>query len=383
VYGAPRPWERFLLPEDSLQPRGGRFVLKLMEPMEEVAYLDSARLIAYDFPTDWSFVLDERFAVEGAQPTGEPLFYRRSVVPVHAVNDRGEDVLATIAEADRRAAPPGEVDARFVGMLAHEHVLDLDFAVPLDAQPGRPVLATDGWIEYPYSQTVFAAWQAGLHYEAPTLEAAGADGAWRVVAEHFGYPAGMPREMALPLDGLPPGTTRLRLRTNMQIYWDRLRVVYAEPLPETEPPAWRVQTIAPVAATLARTGFPRRTTGPQQLPDYDYGVRADFADMRYPDGEYTAFGPVLPLVAEEDDALLIIGPGEEAQLEFEDPADAHADGWQRRYVLDVRGYAKDMDLYTRDGETVGPLPVKTDDVQSRRLRDDLQAIYHVRHEQGQ
>jgi tetratricopeptide (TPR) repeat protein len=380
VYGEPRPWERFLLPEDSLAPRDGRFVLKLMEPMEEVAYLDSARLIAYDVPPGWSFVLDERFAVDGAQPTGEPLFYRRSVAPVRAVNDRGEDVLASIAEADRQAAPPGEVDARFVGMLAHEHVLELDFAASLDAQPGRPVLAADGWIEYPYSQTVFAAWQAGLRYEAPTLEAAGADGTWRTVAEHFGYPAGMPREMALPLDELPPGTMRLRLRTNMQIYWDRLRIVYAEP--ERQHRVLPFETIAPVAATLARTGFPRRTTGPQQLPGYDYGVRADFADMRYPEGDYTAFGPVLPLVAQEDDALLIIGPGEEAQLEFDAPADAPEGGWQRRYVLDVRGYAKDMDLYTRDGETVGPLPVRLPSAQSARSRDALHATYHVRHEQG-
>ena len=139
--------------------------------------------------------------------------------------------------------------------------------------------------------------------------------------------------------------------------------------------------ITPAAATLARTGFPRRSTGPQALPDYDYSERADFADMRYPEGEYTAFGPVLPLVAEEDDALLTIGPGEEAQLEFDAPADAP--GWQRRYVLDVRGYAKDMDMYTRDGETVGPLPARLQDEDSIRRREALHASYYVRHEQGQ
>jgi len=193
---------------------------------------------------------------------------------------------------------------------------------------GRPVLAADGWIEYPYSQTVFAAWQAGEAYDAPTLESAGTDGVWHTVIDHFGYPAGMPRGMALPLDAVPPGTTRLRLRTNMQIYWDRLHVIYAEPLPDA-----RVQVLAPTRTALERSGFPRRTTGPQQLPHYDYAQRAPFADMRYMAGDYTAFGDVTPLVAEEDDALLIIGPGEEAHMEFPlpvNPAPVSATSTSRR-----------------------------------------------------
>ena len=31
-------------------------------------------------------------------------------------------------------------------------------------------------------------------------------------------------------------------------------------------------------------------------------------------------------------------------------------GTTRHLLLDFRGWAKDMDLYTADGETVGPLP---------------------------
>jgi hypothetical protein len=377
VYGEPRPWERLLLPEAVLQARADRFLLKLTEPMEEVTYLDRARLLAYDLPPGWSFVLDERFAINGSAPTGDALYYRQTREPIRAVNDRGDDVLADIAARDGRAAPPGALDRRFVGRLEHEHWLELDFDAPLDATRGRPVLAADGWIEYPYSQTVFAAWQASARYEAPTLESAGVDGAWHTVVEHFGYPAGMPRGMALPLDDLPPGTTRLRLRTNMQIYWDRVRVIYAEPLPEV-----RTQALAPDRAVLERTGFPRRTTGSQQFPGYDYARRAAFADMRYMTGEYTAFGEVTPLVAEEDDALLIIGPGEEAHMEFPLPAEAAPPGWLRRYVLDVRGYAKDMDLYTQDGETVGPLPRRISDPAALEHRDALDRTYNVRHESG-
>ena len=77
-------------------------------------------------------------------------------------------------------------------------MLTLEFPRTLDSLAGEPMLLIDGWVEYPYSQTNFAAWQAGAAYEAPTLEAY-AGGAWHTVAAQFGYPAGMPRRMSMPL----------------------------------------------------------------------------------------------------------------------------------------------------------------------------------------
>ena len=93
---------------------------------------------------------------------------------------------------------------------------------PSTPTAGDPMLIADGWVEYPYSQTSFAAWQAGATYDAPTIEARLADGTWTTVLEQIGYPAGMPRRMSLPLVGLPAGTTAIRIRTNQEIYWDRL-----------------------------------------------------------------------------------------------------------------------------------------------------------------
>ena len=81
------------------------------------------------------------------------------------------------------------------------------------------MLVADGWIEYPYAQTLFAAWQAHAEYQAPTIEARGSDGRWHIVRREFGYPAGMPRRMSLPLGGLPHGATALRLRTTRML-WD-------------------------------------------------------------------------------------------------------------------------------------------------------------------
>ncbi|MGD8690281.1 MAG: FG-GAP-like repeat-containing protein, partial [Gammaproteobacteria bacterium] len=308
-YAPPRPHEAVLLPRGLPQSRDGAYRLKVLEPMEEVTYLDAARLRAVDLPPGWSTVPDERMSVNGPPPTGRPIFFRRSLDPARAVNDRGQDVTAAVLSADGVAAPPGPVDPRFIGHLARPHRLTLTFDQPINPDGVRPVLVADGWLEYPYSQTVFAAWQAGITYDAPSLEARGRDGNWHMVYRRFGYPAGMPRTMALPLKGLPAGTTALRLTTNMQVYWDRLRVVDEE----VPPAGLRQQVLSPAAAELAKTGFPRRHTGPQRRPWYDYGVRSPFWDTRYMAGYYTRPGPVTPLVGATDGAFAILGPGEEVE----------------------------------------------------------------------
>ncbi len=373
-YAPPRPWENLMLPLGLLQPKDGRYVLKLGEPMEEVCYLDSARLVVYDVPPGWKMTLDERMSILGPEPTGEPVFYRDEILPMRATNDRGDDVTSLLTLADHRAAPVGDVDRRFIGRLVDEHVLTLEFSEPIDARGKRPILIIDGWVEYPYSQTMFAAWQAQAEYRAPTIEALGDDGMWHIVLEQFGYPAGMPRQMSVPLVDLPAGTTTLRIRTNQEIYWDRISVAYAEPCPQ----AVRHE-LALHAAELSNVGFAHRTTARQRLPHYDYQHRSPLFDTRHMTGNYTAFGPVSELVCETDNALAIFGPGEEIDLAFDAIAGEPPDDWSRCFVFETRGWCKDMDLYTKDGETVGPLPT-AGDVTSQR--DRLHHSYNTRYESG-
>ena len=154
------------------------------------------------------------------------MLVERIVEVQRATNDRGSDVTHALRSHDLEAADPGAVDPRFIGRIAREHVLELQFEESLE---GCDLLLAEGWVEYPYSQTSFAAWQAGARYVPPTLEALAADGTWRVLAREFGYPAGMPRAMALPLPPLPDGCRRLRIRSNLEIYWDRIRLGVRRP----------------------------------------------------------------------------------------------------------------------------------------------------------
>jgi hypothetical protein len=281
-------------------------------------------------------------------------------------------VTRIVAVADLEPVPVGGRDRRFIGRLRAPNAVTLTFAEALDGRGREPILVADGWIEYPYSQTMFGAWQANADFVAPTIEARGSDGQWRVILEQFGYPAGMPRRMSVPLASLPSGTTQLRITTNQEIYWDRLAVAWTE----TNPQISR-HVLALDAASVRRSGFARRTTGTQRQPYYDYDNRSPYWDTRHQAGLYTAFGDAHALVAATDGALAIIGPGEEVHLEFAAEIEPTAPGWTRRFVLETNGWCKDMDLFTADAETVAPIPGSRDP-HADRLHD----LHNTRYESG-
>lgn len=378
-YYPARPHESFLLPDGVLQPKEGRLVLKLGEPMEEICYFDAVRLVAYDLPPGWDMTLDERFGASEPLPTGEPRFYRRVLSPLAAAGAGEEDVLAAVDKRDRRAAPLHRKDRRFIGMT-DPHTVTFTFDQPLD-ELASPTLLFDAWVEYPYSQTAFAAWQAGSVYTEPTLEAQGVDGRWREVFARFGYPAGTAREGTAPIDPerLPKETRRLRLTTNMQVYWDRLAIIDAEPCDAVQRTPAKL-----VAASVADVGFSERVVGPQRHTVYDYDRRPPFGDARHPRGFYTEFGDALALVNQTDDALAIIGPGEEVHLEFEAPATEPPAGWTRRWVVEADGWCKDADLFTQDAGTVQPLPrnLPQADEAARSRREALHREYNTRYRDG-
>src|SRR5258708_14501097 len=82
-----------------------------------------------------------------------------------------------------------------------------------------------GYIEYFTRASMFGAHQAGLEPVAPYVEALDSAGHWVRIVDDMGFPAGLPRTTVADLTArLPLGARRIRITTNLQIYWDQILV---------------------------------------------------------------------------------------------------------------------------------------------------------------
>jgi hypothetical protein len=172
----------------------------------------------------------------------------------------------------------------------------------------------------------------------------------------MGFPAGLPRTITTDLTGkLPIGTTRIRITTNLQIYWDSILIDRSQ---QTD--NFNLHEIPLTRATLAFHGYPRQIEDqPPGNVKYIYEQVSRTGPYARQAGQYTRYGDVLPLLKAFDDKLVVFGSGEEVQLDF-DPSKLPPvpKGWTRDYFFNANGYEKDMDFYAADGSTVEPLPFR-------------------------
>ncbi len=349
----PRPEESVKIEAGQLRPRGGEYVLKIAEPMDEVLYLDRARLDVIDHPKDVVVVPDERFVLAPPFPSQELLAFPARHPPRAATDDRGRDVLPSLRARDRRAVDTFAVRS-WLG-YAEDHALTLDFgAVP--AAPGRWFLVLAGWTEYPYPESMYAATRAGVALRPPVLERLAADGkTWEPVCD-LGFPAGLPRVMARELPGFAPSEkTVLRIRTNMQVFWDHVFLAPAGDLAANA----GVTSLEPAGASLAARGFMREVTPNGRGPvAYDDSRTEPVAVTRWK-GNLTRLGDVTDLLRAADDRFVLCGPGDEITVRFDATRlPPLREGWERSFVLRTWGYCKDTSTTTVTGGHVGPLPFR-------------------------
>src|ERR1700722_6242207 len=202
-----------------LRARGGLLSLRFGEPMEEVNYIDQVRLIAVDHPADTEVYPNERFLNEPPFASGRPVLSAEAHPLAGAWDDQGRDVSGLLRARDHNYVRDF-TNLSFAG-FANQHVLTLDLGEWTPAHPLRLML--HGFIEYFSASSMYAAWQAGLSPMAPFVEAQMPDGSWKRIIDDMGFPAGLPRTIIVNLTGkLPPGAQRIRLVTNLQIYWDQI-----------------------------------------------------------------------------------------------------------------------------------------------------------------
>jgi hypothetical protein len=232
------------------------------------------------------------------------------------------------------------------------HWIELDLG-EWDAQ--KPLrLLMDGFTDYFSASSMYAAWQAGISPVPPYVEAQDDGGNWVRVVDDMGFPAGLSRTMVADLTGkLPPGTRFIRIRTNLKIYWDRIRVDNSSPdLPV------KLTEVPLAEAKLGFRGYPRVVEGkPVNDLSYIYEEVSATGPYSRQTGNYTRYGDVTDLVRKPDEEYVIYGSGDEIAVDFDATnLPDLPDGWTRDYFFYADGFAKDMDFYAAYGDTVTPLP---------------------------
>ncbi len=356
VYSQPDRDEAMAISSEQLVASNGVYRLSISEPMDEIAYLDHLMLEVVDRPPGVSAVPDERFAPEGPRPTGALLAWRTTIEPDHATDLNGRDVSEKLRQWDRRTVDDFRKLTGWIG-YAEEHGIILDFGEKLSQYgAGEPLLlCLAGWVEYPYSQTNYAAATAAVMLKPPTIERLDAKGVWRMIEPHAGYPAGLPRLTTLDLSGkLSGGRCVLRIKTNMECYYDQAFIAVRDRSAERE---LKVTSLPVARANLGYRGYMRESSADGEQPflyDFDHVDPAPLARLS---GKLTRFGDVAGLLQKDDDQLCVIGPGDAVQVEFvASGLPVLAAGWTRSYVLRSFGYCKDADPFTAGSDTVEPIP---------------------------
>ena len=371
----PRPVEYIKIDHNAIREKDGKLSFRFMEPLEEAVYLDQTRLLAVDHPADLDVYPNEYFASNPPYPEFKVVVSKSKDVrpPAGALDEHGHNVLPDLL-AHRYF---GDFALTQFQGFANPHSLVLDLG---EAYHGGPLwLLLHGEVEYFSANSMYAASQAGVQAISPYVEALHPNGDWARVVDDMGFPAGGPRTMTVDLTGrLPLGARKIRITTNLQIYWDNVlidrtvqKIEAAEggtPLRQAQGrlsgqpagcPRYVCLTLVPlVHANLSFHGFPLKIEGtPPGNVQYIYEKTSATGPYTRPAGTYTRYGDVLPLLTALDDKLVVFGSGDEVSLDFDSAQlPALPKGWVRDYFFAANGYEKDMDFYAAEGNFVAPLP---------------------------
>jgi tetratricopeptide (TPR) repeat protein len=343
--------EWYKIGRDQLVPHDGYYDLRITAELWEVYYHDYLALMAVDHPVGTEIFVDERFAIP-------PLKLGLTTVTTpheiaRAIDDTGQDVTEIIRTLDGKAvASFGR--GQYQG-ITRNHYLEVDLGD--DAPKSGPLyLIAQGSIHDTESSVNVAITQGSLwRAHGLSLEVPDGHGGWVTARDNLGFPAGRKKTILFNLtDVFRPGSPRrVRIQTNLEIYWDAIH--WAQGAPDTQ---LKTVTLSPDVADLHYRGYsvmhmPGAARAPE-VPDYNQieGTKQRWRDLI---GYYTRYGDVRELVSKIDDRYVIVNSGDELSLHFSEQPPPPA-GWVRDFVIVGDGWIKDGDYNSTFSKTVLPLP---------------------------
>jgi tetratricopeptide (TPR) repeat protein len=342
--------EWYKIGRDQLVPHDGYYDLRITAELWETYYYDHLSLMVVDHREGSEIFVDERFVIPAAKLEITTVSTPHKIA--RAVDDKGQDVTNIVSALDGNYLGTFE-KGNYQG-VAREHYVEVDLG---DESPssGPLWLIANGWM-HPTDSSINVATNQGQQQQAKplSLEIPDGKGGWEVVRPNMGFPAGRKKICLFDLTNLfkSGSPRRLRLRTNLEIYWDSLE--WAVGISNAD---LKTNRLNPEVADLHHRGYSvinQRNDSSPEVPDYN---RLASSKQIWRDliGYYTRFGDVRELLLRADDRYVIMNAGDEMSFRFaEQPAPPA--GWVRDYVIIGDGWIKDGDYNSTFSKTVLPLP---------------------------
>jgi cytochrome c-type biogenesis protein CcmH/NrfG len=365
--------EWYKIGRDQLVPHDGYYDIRIGAELWETYYYDYLALMAVDHPVGTEIFVDERFVIPPQKPGFTVVETPHKIAA--AVDDQGNDVTDILSTLDGRALE-NLGRGQYQGVTRDHYVeVDLGNDVP---QIGPLYLVAQGSI-HDTDSSINVAITQGHRWRAQgmSLEVPDGHGGWKVAQANLGFPAGRKKTVLFNLTNVfAPGVPRrVRIRTNLEIYWDAIS--WARGMPDAPVKTVRM---TPSVADLHFRGYSvvhRPESGAPEVPDYNHleGSKQRWRDLI---GYYTRYGDVGELLANVDDRYVIVNSGDEMSLRFPEQPPAAA-GWLRDFVILGDGWIKDGDYNSTFSKTVLPLPYHAKDVYNTppgRLEDEWAYRHH-------
>src|SRR6185369_197385 len=296
---------------DELVPRDGYYDLRITAELWETYYYDQLSLMTVDHPKGTDIFVDERFVIPPARLAITTVEAPHKIV--QALDDNRNDVTAIVSALDENYLDTfGR--GRYQG-VTRDHYVEVDLGNDIP-ESGPLWLIAKGWM-HPTDSSINVAISQGqeVHAAPLSMEVPDGKGGWVVAYPNLGFPAGRKKICLFDLAGVfRPGTARrLRLRTNLEIFWDSIE--WAKGLPDA---TLTTKQINPEIADLHYRGYSvinKPNDSSPEVPDYN---RLASSKQIWRDliGNYTRFGDVRDLLNKIDDRYVIMNAGDEMTFHF-------------------------------------------------------------------
>jgi len=343
--------EYLKIPGEFLKSANSLYSIQLTAELWEAIYFDKIRLLSIDHPDSIDVFVDERFT---PPPFPEyKIFYVSEKIKPRSVTDgTGLDLFSLVSEKDHRYISNFRLGKYQGSAEMHDLIIDLG---EIDRKEDLH-LFLNGWI-FPTDASINVAMSQSeeLSTSPPSLQVMNEMGYWETVVDNIGFPMGKNKTVVVDLTGkLPAFDHRIRIQTNMEIYWDEIFYSIGD-VGGTD----HQYSLSPVSSDLHYRGFSEKyRKGGRYGPHwFDYEKVSTKAKWRDQPGNYTRYGDVNSLLMESDNQYIIMNAGDEVTVEFDaGKLPELSAGWKRDFLIYSVGWVKDGDLNTASGDMLGPLP---------------------------